>query len=1099
MIVYTKYSNDRRPELQIRTTIFKDEEGSMRVEKAAACPEALPHIRKMIKSGETLDRLYEKSKFRANRRRLTASGCAEFEYVAGRTLDEKAGELTKDPERLTLFLREYLTAVSALSDTSFVMTEEFKAVFGQETAFEKEPAMSCANIDMLLANIILHEGWQVIDYEWTFDFPVPTAYILWRVIHYFFSGKGEALKPIEEALLEEYRLTGRLDVCERMETAFQSYVDGRHKALRHLYPDISPGLMRLHGNLNQAMEGDKTFDITVSDKAGGDGRRWQSLPDGTLTADIPSGGMETLYIRFTDMPMVVHILTLTADGSPLPEGRLQGGPLVMNDKDLLMAAGDHTLRVKLGGSCLLLHLELKAELLHPRMVVPTAEIGAMIYEEQRTWAAKESRYLAEIAELKERIRRDEDILELRSNATIELGETRVVKNYRKLRLKMGRTDPLEQLRPHLDPEKSEIIYHVDGVSRHKTYISLNGWVYNPVYKREKIRFCSGDGTPLAADIQRKLRPDVTALFGIEPWRMVGFEASFDYARLKKLPLIMEIEDPRGYFAVRIDELSETLKKKPEENPSPEGEDTETYDDFFQKSRPGEAELSRQRSESFEVNPLISICIPLYETPENYLAALIDSLLAQSYDRFEICLADGSADAGLGGFLEKRYPGEKRLRYRHLEKNRGIAENTNAAMTMAAGDFLLLADHDDELSPEALWEIVKAINLSPDTDIVYTDEDKLTADGTAHFDPNFKPDFDWEYLRSTNYICHIFCVRKSLADEAGGERDGFEGAQDYDFILRCCEKARVIYHVPRVLYFWRAGASSTALDPTLKGYARESTRRALQSHYDRCGIRAKAAFIEGGDGYLRTVPLMEREPLVSVILAPANGGKDKDAEERLRQSLAGLDYQKMEILVSEKTPRALREAAGQAKGEYLVFMDGNSCPEGTGWLRELLSVMMRDKAGAAGGKRLRSDGLVESVGLVCGRDGSLLPAYRGEADDIRRHYGRTAVVHEVSALPLDGMITEKALFEKAGFFDENFAGDRMAADYCLRLRKMGREVIADPHAVMKSASGEEEMACGAEEAENMKKAFALKWQESLDKGDPFQSPHLDPESGKMIKE
>ena len=201
-----------------------------------------------------------------------------------------------------------------------------------------------------------------------------------------------------------------------------------------------------------------------------------------------------------------------------------------------------------------------------------------------------------------------------------------------------------------------------------------------------------------------------------------------------------------------------------------------------------------------MEPKFSIVIPLYKTPERYLREMLDSIEEQTYENWELCLADGSPQGeDVSAVVDTYRKKDPRVRYRRLEGNKGISDNTNAAMEMAEGDFIVLADHDDAMTRDALYECAKAVNAHPGCQVIYSDEDKMDMDGGALFDPHFKPDFNPDLLCSVNYICHQFVVKKELVQKVGGLRREFDGAQDYDFIFRCTEQAQEICHIPKVLY------------------------------------------------------------------------------------------------------------------------------------------------------------------------------------------------------------------------------------------------------------------------------------------------------------
>ena len=251
------------------------------------------------------------------------------------------------------------------------------------------------------------------------------------------------------------------------------------------------------------------------------------------------------------------------------------------------------------------------------------------------------------------------------------------------------------------------------------------------------------------------------------------------------------------------------------------------------------QLAREKESAPEAGmaaewPSFSILVPAYETPEPFLRQMIESVLGQSYKNAELCIADGSASEQVRRVAEEYREKDPRLQYKKLPENRGISENTNAALSMASGDYVGLLDHDDILLPGALFKIAEALVKAGRPDAVYTDEDKVNPGLTRHFQPHFKPDFNGEYLLSNNYICHFFVVRRELALRAGGFRQEFDGAQDYDFILRCTEQARKVLHIPKVLYSWRCHASSTAANPESKLYAYDAGKRAVAAHLERVG-------------------------------------------------------------------------------------------------------------------------------------------------------------------------------------------------------------------------------------------------------------------------
>lgn len=259
-----------------------------------------------------------------------------------------------------------------------------------------------------------------------------------------------------------------------------------------------------------------------------------------------------------------------------------------------------------------------------------------------------------------------------------------------------------------------------------------------------------------------------------------------------------------------------------------------YEEWLEEQLREEKGTGKEAKMLAEDGPLISILVPAYETPVAFLRQMIESVLNQSYGKLELCIADGSVTGQVEETVIEYSERDSRVCYQRLKENLGISENTNAALSMANGEYVGLLDHDDLLLPGALYEVAAVLKEIKDTDVLYTDEDKVNMDLSHHFQPHFKPDFNSEYLLSNNYICHFFVVKRKLALNIGGFRGEFDGAQDYDFILRCTEKAEKILHIPKILYSWRCHEASTANNPESKLYAYEAGKRAVAEHLERMG-------------------------------------------------------------------------------------------------------------------------------------------------------------------------------------------------------------------------------------------------------------------------
>ena len=321
-----------------------------------------------------------------------------------------------------------------------------------------------------------------------------------------------------------------------------------------------------------------------------------------------------------------------------------------------------------------------------------------------------------------------------------------------------------------------------------------------------------------------------------------------------------------------------------------------YGPWYQAYIPDEETLEKQRKTQWKQPPLISVAVPAYRTPLEYLRQMMDSLCAQTYPNWELCVANASpGESEMQKVLMQYATKDTRIRFRNLPENKGIADNTNEAMKMAQGAWVGLLDHDDLLAPNALYEVAAAIQKNPEADVFYTDEDKVTADGSEHFQPHLKPDFNLDLLRSNNYICHFLVVRKKLVEQVGGFRKEYDGAQDYDFIFRCVEAAKEVAHIPEILYHWRTHKTSTADNPASKMYAFDAGKRAIEAHLARTGTAGMVSQTPDLGFYRVTYPV-KGDPLVSIIIP------NKDEADTLKNCLDSIrektTWPNIEILIIE---------------------------------------------------------------------------------------------------------------------------------------------------------------------------------------------------------
>ncbi len=563
-------------------------------------------------------------------------------------------------------------------------------------------------------------------------------------------------------------------------------------------------------------------------------------------------------------------------------------------------------------------------------------------------------------------------------------------------------------------------------------------------------------------------------------------------------------------------------------------ETVSYEKWQKGAFPSAHEQERQRREASAWNketlkkpaeerarlyPCFSIVVPMYHTPPEYLAALISSVRAQTYENWELCLADGS-ETPCSAYGDST-GGDERIRYQFLEGNRGIAGNTNAALSMAKGDFVVLADHDDLLSPDALYCLARAVRAQETADVLYSDEDKTDAKGKKYYDPHFKPDFNEDLLRSLNYICHLLAVRRSLAAAVGGFRADYDGAQDYDFVFRCTEAARDIVHIPRILYHWRCHGASTAENPDSKRYACEAGKRALEDHYARLGI--KACVVHGlKPGMYTTQYTRPRDPLVSVIIP--NKDHTADLDRTIRSVMACTSYSNLEWVIVENNStcpetfsyyEALsREfanvrvitwekefnyaainnfGAAHASGEYLWLLNNDlemitdDCVDG------LLNPCMRPEIGIVGARLYYGDDTVQHAGVIVGLGGVAGHAFVGQPRFDCGYMAKDRCTQRLSAVTAACLMIRRSVFEEIGGFSEELAVAFNDVDLCLKAGRAGYGVLynaqVEAYHYESKTRGLEDTPEKVARFNGEMDLFKEKWQRKLQAGDPYYNINL----------
>ena len=575
-----------------------------------------------------------------------------------------------------------------------------------------------------------------------------------------------------------------------------------------------------------------------------------------------------------------------------------------------------------------------------------------------------------------------------------------------------------------------------------------------------------------------------------------------------------------------------------------------YGPWYEQHRADEEQLAAQRAHRWSSPVVFSIAVPLYRTPERYLREMIDSVLAQTYPHWELCLANGSPeDEALCRVLAEYTAKDTRIRVKALAHNGGISENTNAALGMATGAYIGLLDHDDLLAPDALYEAAAALEKAARSskagagsaadyahtarervsdrsdavrlpELLYTDEDKMNSDGTEHFQPNLKPDFNPDLLRSNNYICHFLIVARTLYERVGGMDSRYDGAQDYDFILRCTEQANGIVHIPRILYHWRTHAQSTADNPVSKQYAYGAGQRAIAAQLARLGLDGEVEQ-KKDFGFYRVKYRVKGEPLVSVIIP--NKDEKETLEKCLRSVRERTAYRNYEIIIVENNSKTqeifdyYKEIDGRngvhvvywdrefnysainnfgvrhAKGQYLLFLNNDMEVIDGGWMSELLAHCQRPGTGAAGARLYYPDDTVQHAGIIIGLGGIAGNIFVGLKRYHSGYMHRESLQQDLSAVTAACMMVKREAYDAAGGFEERLAVAFNDVDFCLKIGEKGYRIVYDPYAELYHY---ESKTRGAEDTGQKVRRFQreieymrTRWIRILKDGDPCYNKNL----------
>ncbi|EJR1031363.1 glycosyltransferase family 2 protein [Enterococcus faecalis] len=692
----------------------------------------------------------------------------------------------------------------------------------------------------------------------------------------------------------------------------------------------------------------------------------------------------------------------------------------------------------------------------------------------------------------------------------------------------------------------------DSIYRDKTTnnLTITGWALDTITKESPTFTINNENQVSAYNIQRVLREDVNQIYQTEPAIEAGFVVTLegikqkkvlpfhfqssahvvtvDFPLNKKYPVIPGTEDKvtrlwikakKGFKYMAKNGISHTIQRAKIEKLRNQA----SYPNWLARNEVLDIEAMTQEIASFHYQPKISIAMPVYNVEEKWLRLCIDSILNQVYTNWELCMADdASTDPNVKKILTEYQQLDERIRVVFREQNGHISEATNSALAIATGEFVALLDNDDELAINAFYEVVKVLNENPELDLIYSDEDKIDMDGNRS-DPAFKPDWSPDLLLGTNYISHLGVYRRSILEEIGGFRKGYEGSQDYDLVLRFTEKTTKerITHIPKVLYYWRMLPTSTAVDQGSKGYAFEAGLRAVQDALVRRGINGHAMH-GAANGLYDVYYDIESEKLVSIIIPTKNGYKD--VQRCVSSIIEKTTYQNYEIIMADNgsTDPKMHElyaefeqqlpgrffveaidipfnfstinnrAAKKAHGEYLLFLNNDTEVITENWLTLMVSFAQQERIGCVGAKLLYPNNTVQHAGVILGLGGVAGHGHYGYPHGDLGYFGRLAINVNYSAVTAACLLMKKADFDAVGGFEEAFTVAFNDVDLCLKVQALGRDNVwlheAELYHFESQTRGYDDKGKKKKRFEQEKVMMEEKWGPLIE-NDPFYNPNL----------
>lgn len=698
--------------------------------------------------------------------------------------------------------------------------------------------------------------------------------------------------------------------------------------------------------------------------------------------------------------------------------------------------------------------------------------------------------------------------------------------------------------------ESLIEYHIDEEQiTQGNILTIKGWVVNQM-DSDDVFVQNTDGKVLECTITRHRRPDVEEVKGIseDAKRNLGFCITINLENIhsQNICICFGSQDMQKTYKVNVKKLKrentglyQQIKLLSPENRQKNREyikengigrfvryvrnsqlkdGEQEYEDWLKDHEAFRKELKRQRNAIFSYMPLVSIVVVLEDTDIECLNSVINAYVNQTYSNWQLCLVDVNQGEEIGEFLRKKYKKEIRISYKKITEDKGASENLNAALKLAMGDYILFSGQKIVPAPDALFWMIKAVTEKK-ADMIYTDEDEASTDGRHHYAPKFKPDFNLFRLRENNYIGQFWTIRKEVLEQAGKFRSEYDGAQNFDMILRCSEQAEKIVHIPRVLCHYMEKKNKESKEQQQRSW--EAGRRALEDHYSRMQISAVTELADKA-GWYRTHLAIQGEPMISIIIP------SKDHINDLELCVSSIEekttWKNYEIIIVENNSveketfvyyETLKNrypnvriltwkkefnysainnfAVREAQGEYLLFLNNDVEIITDSWLEEMLQFCQLKGVGMVGAKLYYPDDTIQHAGVVVGLGGVAAHVLCKLPRDAEGYMGRLRCVQEMSAVTAACMMVKTSVFKAVDGFDEELKVAFNDIDLCMKVRRIEEKIIFTPYAELyhyeSKSRGMEDTPEKQLRFSREVNCFRRKWERELLKGDPYYSPNL----------